>query len=607
MEIALPLLAISGLFVISNAKNKTNTAANSQQSGKEGFQTAGRQQQYLPNLDPPIQNFPITNNRQLTETVNNYSNQNIATDKYLDQNAYERNERAGIDVGKNPQHLYSLQGDYTKSSEYKHNNMIAFNGGKVKGKLYHPDTAETTLDNMTGSGSQIFRKMEQAPLFKPEENMQLPYGMSNQSDFYLSRVNPSMRANNVKPFDSIRVGPGLNQGYGTAGSGGFNSGMEARDAWLPRTVDEMRVDTNPKLEYSLIGHEGPADAFNKNIPTAQLLGVVEKQRPDTFFINSQDRWLTTTGAIKGDAIRPEQELGIIRRNDGGIDYSGPAGAIEVKASYAPQNFEPSHRQELTTGSITGPSVAAGRGPLETGVHKESYANMENHRTSVRQPDTIRSGFSGAVGAVIAPIMDMLRPTRKEETSTNVRIFGEGAAAPVPKQYVFNQYGNAAPTTIRETTLHSTAFNINNQKEGQYVNSYTAPGLTQRDTTSSEYFTAAGGQSTTYGNTLYGAAYNQHNNDIKSSAVVQNYAAVGGTQMFNPYVNMSCSKTDCGPMDGRMNPAYSKISGVPPSVATYGAVHGPTQTYKNIGCERIDPAILDAFNKNPYTHSLMSAV
>ena len=42
----------------------------------------------------------------------------------------------------------------------------------------------------------------------------------------------------------------LNQGYSAAGSSqGYNSGLEARDSYKPRTVDELRVKTNPKVSY----------------------------------------------------------------------------------------------------------------------------------------------------------------------------------------------------------------------------------------------------------------------------------------------------------------------------------------------------------------------
>jgi hypothetical protein len=275
---------------------------------------------YLPNTDIPPQNFPVPNINQLVDNVQKYSNPNVATDKYFNQNLYEQKERQGISVGKNPQQIFSLTGNYLDSEQFKHNNMVPFNGGKVKGQTYNINTTESVLDNMIGSGSQTIKKIEQAPLFKPEENMNWTYGMPNQSDFYQSRVVPGSKVNNVKPFDSIMVGPGLDKGYGINGSNGYNSGMEARDKWLPKTVDQLRVETNPKLEYELLGHEGPADSFIKTHATTEMLGRIEKQRPDTFFINTQDRWLTTTGSSKGETLRPIQEMGIVRRNDIPIDY-----------------------------------------------------------------------------------------------------------------------------------------------------------------------------------------------------------------------------------------------------------------------------------------------
>ena len=95
---------------------------------------------------------------------------------------------------------------------------------------------ESRLDNLNGSGSQIIHKKEIAPLFKPEENMEWGHGMPNTSDFIQSRVNPSMSMNSVKPFQEVRVGPGLNQKDGVLGSGGFNSGLEARERGFQRQL-----------------------------------------------------------------------------------------------------------------------------------------------------------------------------------------------------------------------------------------------------------------------------------------------------------------------------------------------------------------------------------
>ena len=139
-----------------------------------------------------------------------------------------------------------------------------------------------------------------------------------------------------------------------------------------------------------------------------------------------------------------------------------------------------------------------------------------------------------------------------------------------------------------------------------MNNYTAPDNTQRDSTSCEYFTAAGGYATAYGDMNYQAAYNQHNNDIKSQTIM-NRPNQGGTQIFNQKMNLTTIKSDSDRFDGRVNPAYSKLSGLPPSVQTYGAINVPQYYNEGQMCERIQPDILKAFKSNPYTHSLTNSV
>jgi len=606
MEIAIPLIALGGMYVISNQSTRGNNSKKEiAKSQQENFESMGLKKNYLPNNDIPVSNFPVMNPKELANTVQNYPNSNTATDKYFNQNTYENNARNGTAVGQNIPEVYSLTGDYMNSEQFKHNNMTPFYGAKIKGNTYDMNIAESVLDNMTGNGSQIIKKIEQAPLFKPEQNMQWTYGMPNQSDFYQSRVNPGMKNNNIKPFESIQVGPGLDHGYGTSGNNGFNSGMEARDKWLPKTVDELRVETNPKMEYDLSNLEGPANSFIKNIPTTQLLGRVEKQKPDTFYINTQDRWLTTTGMEKGETMRSIQETGIIRRNNCDTNYQGVAGPGDYQAGHAPENYEKSRKIQLENFD-TKPACAVGRGHhIDTENNMKSHTNYENHRTTMKQPDTDRGGFGGAIGAVIAPLLDILKPTRKDETIHNIRIYGEGIGTTVPKGYLLNTQ-DTTNTTIKETTIYSPQFNVNNQKEGSYINNYTTPLLSQRETTSNEYYTAPGGNATGYGNMDYTAAYKQTNNDIKAQTVF-NRPNQGGTQIFNQTMNLTNIKSDTDRLDGRYNPAYSGLSNLPPSKQTHGAIHMPNFENKNTVDNRIDPDLLNAFRSNPYTQSLSSAV
>jgi hypothetical protein len=288
--------------------------------------------------------------------------------------------------------------------------------------------------------------------------------------------------------------------------------MEARDLWMDKTVDQLRVVTNPKMEYTLNNHEGPADAQVKNLG---IIGRVEKQKPDTFFINTQDRWLTTTGGEKGQMLRSIQETGIIRRPDCETSYPGPAAPSEKVAGYVPTAFEESKRNELPAKDINH-SAAVGRGPNNEIDRMKSYSNYSNHRSTSRQTDTIRSGFGGAIGAVIAPLMDILRPSRKEEVVANLRVYGDAGRA-VESGYVLNP-NDVTPKTIKETTLYTPNSFINNQKESLYVNNYTALDETQRDTTSCATLGFVGGASTGYGDMNYDSAYSQTNNDVKSQTI-----------------------------------------------------------------------------------------
>tara|TARA_Y200000002_G_scaffold382005_1_gene397648 strand:+ start:2063 stop:3877 length:1815 start_codon:yes stop_codon:yes gene_type:complete len=604
MELAIPLVALGGLYVVSNQNNqieKTKKNIKTKEKTPESFTNMGKKKNYIPNANIPAQNYPVQNNKELSDTVNLYANPNTSTDKYVNQTYYQNQQQKGAEVGNQIQQVYSMSGNYLDSKEFKHNNMVPFNGGKIRGNTYDMALSESILDNMVGSGNHVIKKIEQAPLFKPEDNISYTNGTPNSSDFYQSRVNPGMRNNNIKPFETQQVAPGLNQGYTTNGSGGFNSGMEARNSWLPKTVDQLRVATNPKMEYNLNNLEGPAEAVIKN---PGLIGRVEKQLPDTFYINSQDRWLTTTGGEKGQALRPEQEMGIVRRPTGAVDYMGPAASTEVGVGRAPTGFEKSKRTPQSTTLFNDKTlrgtVDRDQGSDLNNQHK-SYTNYQNSRTTTSQPDSFRSGFSGAIGAVVAPFLDALKPSRRDEVCANVRVVG-GAGTTVENNYV-NNPDDVAPTTIKETTTHSVDFNINNQSSQQYVNTYVPPEETNRQTTQFNSFGNVGNN--TEGDMNYYAAYRQHNNDIKAQTI-NNRANQGGTQMFNQNMNLSIAKQDSNCMDNYTGPAGSIIQ-KPPSERTYGKMSGPQQLDMGIEVQRNQPDILDAFRSNPYTQSLTTSV
>ena len=96
-----------------------------------------------------------------------------------------------------------MSGNQIDKQDFKHNNMVPFFGGRIKG-IHNIDVNESILDSNVGSGSQHIRKQETAPLFKPEKNVNWSHGMPSSADFVQSRMNPGSAVNNVKPWEEKR-------------------------------------------------------------------------------------------------------------------------------------------------------------------------------------------------------------------------------------------------------------------------------------------------------------------------------------------------------------------------------------------------------------------
>jgi hypothetical protein len=515
-------------------------------------------------------------------------------------------------------------------NDFTHNNMVPFFGGKIRGRGPDSNQSEFLLDNLAGTGSQIIHKKEQAPLFRPEDNIQWAHGAPNNSDFYQSRVNPSMAMNNVKPWQEERVGPGLGKGFTTEGSGGFNSGMEDRNSWLPKNVNELRTLTNPKVTYGLDGHEGPADSYVKDRGS---LGVVDKNRPDTYFINSPERYLTTTGLEKAQTARGIEELKHQNRLDTTVEYGGVAGRADKLAGKAPENYrDPRHphtfgelRGKAHTGGIAQPASDGDYGRLGYGV-------LPNNRATVQQ-GTNYGKVGGLMGAVIAPIMDVLRPSRKENVVGNIRLNGNVQKSGGGGEYVYDP-NQAAKTTLKQMTEDSlfhlnveksgaggeyvvdpndiakitmkqttecSPFHLNVQNQepgGAYQVSEQQPTYVQRDTTNYGDYSAGGNSS---GLHLVDNYLRQRNNNNKQQAEARIHGNMG---MFNGEINQKYHNGKVCSQEYFAGPS-SRHQSVP-NIEQYGKLHG-TQEYDNkkIGTDRINPDLLNAFKSNPYTQSLNS--
>lgn len=593
-EIAIPLMALGGFYVIAN-QDKTKQKdkdTNCDPSEEEGFENYS---------SPTPVNYPLVEEVNKSN-VKHYSQSNQTTDKFFDaqvsHTVAKNNPRESVGSGRMPQ--MSLTGQPIDKTDFKHNNMVPFYSSKSNGASVSADVAEMRLDSMQGGGSQAFKKKEQAPLFKPQTNIQHAHGAPNMSDFLQSRVNPSMRMANIKPWEEQRVAPGLGKGYTTDGGIGFNSGMEARDAWQPKTVDELRVATNPKQTFELGGHEGPANSVIKQAGNAQTQGRVEKYTPDTYYTLGPERWNTTTGIEKAPTARGIEVLPDVNRPETSEEYYGSGAVQDGQASYTKGTYQEARRPELKPNDVTNITAVGKRSASKNDYGVSGYNPLPTNRSTMKQPDGF-GAVQGLARAAVAPLLDVLRPSRKENTIGNIRANGHVGTS-VSNARVHNP-GDRTKTTLRETTETAIGCNYLNY-QGQGAEGYSVsdhqPTHVQRDTTSVQY-TGVAGPSVQQANQTYDAAYRQRNNENKN---VENRPNQGGTQIFNQQENIRIGRIDSDRNNNRM---YAPSTGpsIIPSSETFGATKLPQCYESTINNDRITPDILSAFKQNPYTQSLHS--
>ena len=190
----------------------------------------------------------------------------------------------------------SLTGDPIRPNSFTHNNMTPFFGSNVKQNLDEFST-RGIFENFTGTQDTYQKKQEQGLLFEPQKNMSNVYGKGSLDGFMLDRYYVSNIRSNETPIERVYVGPGLNQGFTNEPSGGFQQ-PDSQDYAMPKTTNEIRVKTNPKISY-----------YGRVLSGAKIakptkIGTVYKNKPDTFYIQEPDRYFTTTGQVIAMEQRP---------------------------------------------------------------------------------------------------------------------------------------------------------------------------------------------------------------------------------------------------------------------------------------------------------------
>lgn len=256
---------------------------------------------------------------------------------------------------KSPQHRQ--QTDVVVHENAKgHSNEVPFFGPRVTQSMYSGAT-DGILDNYAGAGKEYFQKRETQSFYDIKPGSGNPFGQQVESDFIQSRMDAGTQMKNVFPVDRVNVGPGINDGYTNLPKGGYQQ-EDMRDYALPKTTDELRVESKPKLTYTL----EPVPGKNQ-ITQPGIQAPVNKNKPDKFAVLGMEHVNTTVGAQVASAMYPEQAMKDQARDTTSVAYYGGGGGREgFWASYIRAFTEPYQEfMKLTAEGRPGPVGPQGVG------------------------------------------------------------------------------------------------------------------------------------------------------------------------------------------------------------------------------------------------------
>jgi hypothetical protein len=273
-------------------------------------------------------------------------------------------------------------------------------------------------DRMSGNDSLYMKKQEVPCLFKPTINDQVcSRGMQNNDEFLKSRVVDPLSRNNEFPIQQIRVGPGLNRGYSSAGVGGFQQSDTLKYA-APPDLQANKPKTDQTSKTFKIPFQGPK---TNNVTKRSMTENVVKNLPERTFEQNKENFFVTTGAYNKPTERGNQNIKETNAPLAHIEYTGSA-----KDTVNLQNTDDDY------------------GKANVVVYDTERNNYETK--------TVVTNLTSLVNAVVNPLVDTMKNSIKEYLIDAPR--QEGMMNPqMPQAVTVHDPNDITRTTIKETTIH----------------------------------------------------------------------------------------------------------------------------------------------------------
>jgi len=507
-----------------------------------------------------------------------------------------------------------LSGQVMSTKDFVHNNMQPFYGGRVKQNM-NIETNVSILDSYNGTGSTQIAKREVESMFDSNKSpFGNPFGMEDNTDFFQSRMeDPAMRRRDgERPFEPVKVGAAIGEKFGATGKGGFQQ-YEVNEHMINniRRTDDLRTADNPKLSYKGTVVRGQ-QFIGKSMENP---GEVRKYRPDGFFVDQEgERFVGAfSEESQRETARPVQVMPYTTRTDTTTELIGPAASQEFGENYVTGSYRtPMHQQfggagmrnadmsTYSSANTDAPENDYGRSGYEVRPNERFYTSDRVMGLNVTPADTQANTVHYA---------DDSRPTRREETSGNIRQTGTpvGYAGGAPAITVWDPT-DVARTTVKETTVKWDYRGIAAPADGPTRLTVYDPDDIARPTqkaqisAKSEYY--GGVKAATEKFTSHQQAYNMRLNPNKEAVakLPKPFAGNGGLGTFNSNVLQTSKKLDVDIIDDRAL-AVNNVVGLPPGAGDIGQVKYRAPLKLDVSTERNMQVIVDAVNNNPLQQSL----
>ena len=316
------------------------------------------------------------------------------------------------------------------------------------------------LDIHTGRSQFNFHKKETKNFFKPTKDFTFINGSPNVTSAIEDRYEQSNNRTNELPFEQVKVARGLGSNYGNEGKGGFHQ-FEINDLVKPKTIDELRVLSNPQVSYS-----EPVQA-GKHIDKRSSQQEVSKHRPDKFYLNTKSRWNKTNGAF----LKKTSDQKFINKPTNRTtsrQIVGAAAPAQIKNQTKRAAVKETGKNNYLTPKPNNPSLPGAwsvkkksrKEGFQSAVREDNEYDISSYgkdgmklppnERDTTQDKTVITNVVEAVKAIISPLQDKMKRTKKQNIEGNPNIKGYVSMAKPSRQTAYDP-NDIARTTIKETT------------------------------------------------------------------------------------------------------------------------------------------------------------